>query len=75
MDTFEKISEIIAESLELSVDNISPETTPAELGLDSIDLVDLVMEIEEALDISIPDEEFETIRTVSDIVNIIENFE
>lgn len=75
MNTFEKISKIIAESLELSADGISPDTTPGELGLDSIDLVDLVMEIEDEIGVSIPDEEFETIKTIEDIVNIIEDIQ
>ena len=73
MDTFEKCQRIIAESTENSLDAISPETTLDELGLDSIDLVDLVMEIEQAFSVSVPDEEFENIKTVSDIVTLIEN--
>lgn len=73
MDTFEKCQRIIAESTENSLDAISPETTLDELGLDSIDLVDLVMEIEQAFSVSVPDEEFENIKTVGDIVGLIEN--
>ena len=73
MDTFEKCQRIIAESTENSLDAISPETTLDELCLDSIDLVDLVMEIEQAFSVSVPDEEFENIKTVGDIVGLIEN--
>ena len=73
MDIFEKISRIIAENADINPEIISPETTINELGLDSIDLVDLVMEIEDSFGVSIPDEEFENIRTVSDITDLIEN--
>lgn len=73
MDIFEKISKIIAENADINPEIISPETTINELGLDSIDLVDLVMEIEDSFGVSIPDEEFENIRTVSDITDLIEN--
>ena len=73
MDTFETVCKIIADNTDINSDNISPETTLYELGLDSIDLVDLVMEVEEAFSISIPDEEFENIKSVSDIVSLIEN--
>lgn len=73
MDTFEKISRIVADNTDISPESISPETTLNELGLDSIDLVDLVMEIEEAFSVTIPDEEFEGIKSVSDIVALIEN--
>ena len=73
MDTFEKCCSIIAESTDVKADCISPETTLDELGLDSIDMVDLIMEIEEAFQISVPDEEFENIKNVSDIVSFIDN--
>lgn len=73
MDTFEKICKIVADNTDISSESVSPETTLYELGLDSIDLVDLVMEIEEAFSVSIPDEEFENIKVVSDIIALIEN--
>lgn len=73
MDILEKISKIIESNTDISADCISPETTLLELGLDSIDLVDLVMEIEEAFGVTIPDEEFENIKSVSDIIALIEN--
>ena len=73
MDTFEKIIKIISDNTDISTESISPETTLYELGLDSIDLVDLVMEIEDAFSVTVPDEEFENIKAVSDIVALIES--
>lgn len=43
------------------------------LGLDSLDLVEVVMEIEEELNIKIPDEDLTNIKTIDDLVKIIEN--
>jgi acyl carrier protein len=42
-----------------------------DLGADSLDIVELVMEFEEAFDMSIPDEDAEKIRTVGDAINYI----
>ena len=44
----------------------------ADLGADSLDVVDLVMSLEEEFNIEIPDEEVENIKTVGDIVKFIE---
>lgn len=73
METFEKLREIISQNTDVNEENISLETTLDELGLDSIDLVDLIMSVEEAFSINVPDEEFENIKSVSDIVGIIDN--
>lgn len=42
-----------------------------ELGLDSVDLVEVVMDIEEEFDIAIADEEIQQVRTVDDLVGMI----
>lgn len=73
METFEKLREIISQNTDVNEENISLETTLDELGLDSIDLVDLIMSVEEAFSINVPDEEFENIKSVFDIVGIIDN--
>ena len=46
-----------------------------DLGADSLDIVELVMAMEEAFGIDIPDEEAENIRTVSDAVNFVKKME
>jgi len=50
----ERIAAIIAEQALIDADAITPETTPDDLGLDSLALVEVVFGIEEAFDISIP---------------------
>lgn len=52
------------------VDNASFQN---DLGADSLDVVELVMEIEDEFDIEIPDEDSETFKTVCDVVNYIES--
>ena len=69
---FEKIKEMIEE---MSGENtkISPEMRlMADIGFDSLDIVDLIFDLENEFEIEIEDEELEKIRTVADLVNIIE---
>lgn len=71
---FDKIKDIIVEQLDVEEDAVTMEASiTADLGADSLDVVDLVMSIEESFDVEIPDEEVENIKTVGDIVKYIEN--
>jgi acyl carrier protein len=68
----EKVVGIVASQLDVEKDKIKPETSFInDLGADSLDIVELVMEFEEAFDMSIPDEDAEKIRTVGDAINYI----
>lgn len=73
MDTFEKVCDLISERFEISDLKLTAETTIDELGADSIDLVDLVQELESEFDVEVPDDDFENIKTIGDIVELIEN--
>ena len=69
---FEKLQQIIAEVLNVDVDEITPTTTFVEdLGADSLDVFQIIMEIEEEFDIEINQEEAEKIVTVGDAVEAI----
>lgn len=72
MDTFEKVSDIIGKRFELSETKITMDTTWEEIGADSIDLVDLISELEDEFDISIPDDSIEDLKAVGDVVNLID---
>ena len=72
MDTFEKVSDIIGKRFELSETKITMDTTWEEIGADSIDLVDLISELEDEFDISIPEDSIEDLKTVGDVVNLID---
>jgi acyl carrier protein len=70
----EKVKEVVAEQLSVSADEIKPESKFVEdLGADSLDVVELVMALEEAFDIEIPEEQSENIKTVADAVKFIED--
>ena len=71
-EIFEKVKEIVKEQLGVQEDAINMESTFVDdLAADSLDIVELVMDIEEEFGIEIPDEKAETIVTVGDVVNYI----
>lgn len=68
----DKLKEIIAQELGVSVDEITPESNLQEdLGADSLDAVELIMAVEEEFGVSIPDEEAQNINTVQDMLNLL----
>ena len=68
----EKMKEIIAEQLSVDVSEINLETSFKEdLGADSLDTVELIMEFEKVFDTTIPDDQAEKITTVGDAVKYI----
>jgi acyl carrier protein len=71
-DTEKKVIEIVSEQLGVSADEIKSETSFVnDLGADSLDTVELVMEFEDEFDINIPDEDAEKIQTVGEAVKYI----
>lgn len=71
--TEEKVKEIIIKQMGVKADQITGETSFInDLGADSLDTVELIMEFEDAFDMNIPDEEAEKIRTVGDAIKYIE---
>jgi acyl carrier protein len=69
----QKVKEIIMERLGVSEEKITPEASFInDLGADSLDTVELMMELEEAFGVSIEDEEAEKIQTVKDAVDYLE---
>lgn len=67
---FEEIREVICEQLEVSEDEVKLETTFEELGADSLDLFQVVIEIEEKYGIQL--ENAESIKCVKDAVDFVE---
>ena len=69
---FEKLQQIIAEVLNVDVDEITPNTTFIDdLGADSLDVFQIIMGIEEEFDIEISQEDAEKIVTVGDAAEAI----
>lgn len=67
---FEKVKEILVKELNLSGEEVTMEASFEALGIDSLDLVELVMQLEEEFDINM--EETEGMKTVEDVVRYIE---
>lgn len=72
---FDKIKEIIVEQLNIDDGGfINLDTNLQEdLDADSLDAVEIIMNIEEEFDIKVDDDELENIKTIGDIVKYIEN--
>jgi acyl carrier protein len=71
-ETVERVHKIIADNLGVSLEEVRPDAAFIDdLGADSLDIVELVMAIEKAFDIEIPDEDAEAISTVQDAVDYI----
>lgn len=69
----DRVRQIIVEQLDVNEKDVSPETSFVDdLGADSLDIVELVMAMEDAFDVEIPDEEAENIRTVQDAINYVQ---
>lgn len=69
---FDKLTDIIADIKEISPDTVHPQSRMIDdLGMDSLDLVALVMSIEEEFDLEIEDEEAERVATVDDVCQTI----
>lgn len=69
----ERVKEIISENLGVNKETITRETSFIEdIGADSLDIVELVMELEEEFEITIPDEQAEKIKTVGEAIDYIE---
>ena len=71
---YDKIIEILANQLQIDADVIDGNTKIMEdLGADSLDVVEMLMSMEEAFGIAIPDEDIEDLITVNDVVAYVES--
>ncbi|TVR78222.1 MAG: acyl carrier protein [Saprospirales bacterium] len=69
----EKVKEIIVEKLGVEEAEVTPEASfTNDLGADSLDTVELIMEFEKVFDISIPDDQAENIQTVGQAISYLE---
>ena len=69
-ELFEKMKKLIADRLEIDESKITLDSSfRQDLGADSLDTVEIAMELEEHFDVSIPDDETQDLRTVGEIVD------
>ncbi|WP_035293004.1 acyl carrier protein [Clostridium sp. KNHs214] len=70
---FEKIKKIIAEQLSIEEDEVQLNSTfTDDLGVDSLEIFEIVMSLEDEFNIEIPNEDIENMKTVGDIVKYVE---
>ena len=73
MSVEEKVMGIVSEQLNIPKEEVRRESSFVDdLKADSLDVVELVMEFEDEFEITIPDDDYEKIRTVGDAIDYIE---
>ena len=73
-DIANRVKEIIVDKLGVDENEVKPEAGfTTDLGADSLDTVELIMEFEKEFDLEIPDEDAQNIKTVKDAVDYIES--
>ena len=73
-ETANRVEAIICDKLGLAPEQVTPEASfTTDLGADSLDTVELIMEFEKEFDIEIPDADAQNIKTVKDAVDYIES--
>ena len=69
---FERIKELVVQEMNIPAEKVSLESRIAEdLGADSIDAIELIMEVEDEFEIEIDDDSAMGIKTIGDLVNVI----
>lgn len=71
---FERVQDILADKYSVAKESVTPESTLESLGLDSLDLIELMFEVEDAFNIRVPQEAGTALKaaTVQDIVDNIQ---
>lgn len=73
---FETVQKILAEQLYIDPDKITLQSEIVkDLGADSLAIFDLLAKLEEEFDITIPDDEMEVLKTVQDVVDMLEHLQ
>lgn len=71
MATLDTIKDILQENLDIAPENVDEDSTFESLGVDSLDMVELICELEERLDVDFG--EPEGLETMSDLVEYVDN--
>lgn len=68
-----KVIEIVAKQFAVAKEKVSPKTRfQDDLAADSLDTIEMVMELEDAFDIEVPDDTAAKIKTVGDVIDFVE---
>jgi len=75
MTNLEILAEILGDLLGVTESEVTLESTMEAMGGDSLDDVEFIMALEEEYDIEIPDDDAEELKTVGDVLNLLERYE
>jgi len=70
-DVYSNVAQIIANQINININNIKMESTLDSLSVDSLDRVEIIMKLEEFFNIIIKDEDADKLNTIEDIVDYI----
>ena len=73
MSTIERLKILFINKFDFNVEELKPETTLEYLGLDSLDKIEFMFDIENEFKIKIPDEQFK-VTTIQDMVDAVDRF-
>ncbi len=72
--SFERVRKLLCEQLNISADKVTMESKVIDdLGADSLDVVEMLMTLEDEFNVTVTDEESVNLKTVGDIVNLIDS--
>ncbi|MBI5605187.1 MAG: acyl carrier protein [Deltaproteobacteria bacterium] len=71
--TLEKLKELFAAKFEFDIEELKPTTVIEFLGIDSLDMIEFMFDIENEFNIKIPDREFK-VTTIQDMVEAVDRF-
>jgi len=71
--TLERLQQLFVDKLDYNIEELKPTTTLEELGLDSLDMIEFMFDIENEFNIKIPDREFK-VTTIQEIVDGVDRF-
>jgi acyl carrier protein len=73
-ENFSRLKELLAKEFDIEPDSISPDARLAEdLDIDSIDAIDMIVRLKEITGKKVPPERFKEVRTVGDIVQVLDS--
>jgi len=73
MFTLERVKKLLINKFDLNMEELTPETNLEHLGLESIDRIEFMFDIENEFHIKIPDEEFK-VMAIQDIADVVDRF-
>jgi acyl carrier protein len=71
--TLERLQQLFIARFDYKIEDVTATTTLENLGLDSLDIIDFLFDIEDEFKIKVPDREFE-VKTIQDMVDAVDRF-